>query len=219
MLKAYLAVLLGFSLLPLDLTMSPVEIYHKWADGRVILIPFAGLTGDLSERIYECITDIGIWVPVGVLFYLLHPLGKFQILLRGLLMAAVIEFLQLFVFTRVTDVTDVLMAGIGVVLGSGCARWWHSASVRVAERVGAGGWLIAWAVWLAVVLVVFWFPFNVQMPVGNEWMSWLRVPFTTYQLADEYRAINEVLRRIGFFLPCGVLLFLMLHARSKGKPA
>ena len=218
-LKAYLAVLLGFSLLPLDLTMNPVEIYHKWADGRVILIPFAGLTGDLSERIYECITDIGIWVPVGVLFYLLHPLGKFQILLRGLLMAAVIEFLQLFVFTRVTDVTDVLMAGIGVVLGSGCARWWRSASVQVAERVGAGGWLIAWAVWLAVVLVVFWFPFNVQMPVGNEWMSWLRVPFTTYQLADEYRAINEVLRRIGFFLPGGVLLFLMLHARSKGKPA
>ena len=219
MLKAYLAVLLGFSLLPLDLTVNPVEIYHKWADGRVILMPFAGLTGDLSERVYECITDVAIWVPVGVLLYLSRPLGVLQILLRGLLMAAAIEFFQLFVFTRVTDVTDVLMAGVGVVLGSGCARWWRSASVRVAERMGAGGWLIAWAVWLAVVLVVFWFPFNARMPVGNEWMSWLRVPFTTYQMADEYRAINEVLRRIGFFLPGGVLFFLMLYARAKGEAA
>ena len=218
-LKAYLAVMLGFSILPLDLTMNPVEIYHKWAEGRVILVPFASLAGNLSERVYECITDVAIWVPVGVLLYLSRPSGVLQILLRGLLMAAAIEFFQLFVFTRVTDVTDVLMGGVGVVLGSGCARWWRSASVRVAEHMGAGGWFIAWAVWLAVVLVVFWFPFNARLPVGNEWMSWLRVPFATYQMADEYRAINEVLRRIGFFLPGGALLFLVLCARAKGEAA
>ncbi len=218
-LKAYLAVLLGFSLLPLDLTINPVEIYHKWADGRVILMPFAGLTGDLSERVYGGVTDIAVWIPVGVFLYLLRPLGGLQILLRGLWMAVVVELLQLFVVTRVTDVTDVLMAGIGVVLGSGGARLWCPASVRIGQRLGAGGWLFACAAWLAMVLVVFWFPFNARMPVGSEWMSWLRVPFATYQLADEYRAVNEVLRRIGFYLPGGVLLFLTLHARAKGQAA
>lgn len=218
-LKAYLAVLLGFSLLPLDLTINPVEIYHKWAEGRVILMPFAGLTGDVSERVYECVSDIAIWLPVGVFLYLSGPLSLRKTLLRGLLMGAVIEGLQLFVFTRVTDVTDVLLAGMGVVLGSGCARFWSLASVQATERIGAGRWLSTWVAWLLLVLVVFWYPFSFRMPSGDEWMSWLRVPFTTYQLADEYRAINEVLRRIGFFLPGGVLWFLTLNARVRGRVA
>jgi glycopeptide antibiotics resistance protein len=216
-LKAYLAVLLGFSLLPLDLTVNPFDLHQKWAEGRVILMPFAGFAGDLSERVYGGITDVAIWVPVGVFLYLSRPLGTLQIVLRGLWLAVAIELLQLFVFSRVTDVTDVLAAGLGVLLGSGFARWWRPAAEGGARRVNAGGWLMAWAAWLAVVLVVFWFPFNARVPVGVEWVSWWRVPFETYQLADEYRAVNEVLRRIGFFLPGGVLLFLTLHARARGR--
>jgi glycopeptide antibiotics resistance protein len=209
--------LLGFSLLPLDLTVNPFDLHQKWAEGRVILMPFAGFAGDLSERVYGGITDVAIWVPVGVFLYLSRPLGTLQIVLRGLWLAVAIELLQLFVFSRVTDVTDVLAAGLGVLLGSGFARWWRPAAEGGARRVNAGGWLMAWAAWLAVVLVVFWFPFNARVPVGVEWVSWWRVPFETYQLADEYRAVNEVLRRIGFFLPGGVLLFLTLHARARGR--
>ena len=213
-LKGYLAVLLGFSLLPLDLTINPVELYHKWAGGRVIFLPFAGLQGDLSERLYECITDVVIWLPVGVFLFLSGPLTWLQTLVRGLLLAAAIELLQLFVFTRVTDITDVLLAGLGVVLGRACAQAALSIAARGVGKVGAGVWLVAWLVWLISVLVVFWWPFHFRLPADGEWMSWLRVPFSTYQLEDEYRAVNEVLRRIGFFLPGGVLWFLTLHARA-----
>lgn len=215
-LKAYLAVMLGFGLLPLDLTVNPVEIYHKWAGGRVILLPFAGLSGDLSERVYECVTDVAIWLPVGVLLYLSGPLTLLQILLRGLLLAAAIESAQLFVFTRVTDVTDVMLAGVGVLLGRACVQLWFRVSAQGGLRFGARGWFGAWVAWLLLVMMVFWFPFQFQMPSGGEWMAWLRVPFSTYQLASEYRAVNEVLRRVGFFLPGGVLLFLALHARVRG---
>jgi VanZ family protein len=216
-LKAYLAVLLGFSLLPLDLTVNPFDLHQKWAEGRVILMPLAGFAGDLSERVYGGITDVVVWVPVGIFLCLSRPLGTLQIVLCGLWLAAAMELLQLFVFSRVTDVTDVLTAGLGVLLGSGFARWWRRAAQGDARRVNAGGWLLAWVAWLGVVLVVFWFPFNARMPVGGEWMSWWRVPFETYQLADEYRAVNEVLRRIGFFLPGGVLLFLTLDARARAR--
>lgn len=214
-LKAYLAVLLGFGLLPLDLTVNPVELYHKWAGGRVILLPFAGLTGVLSERVYECVTDVAIWLPVGVFLCLSGSLTVLQTLMRGLLLAAAIEFAQLFVFTRVTDVTDVLLAGVGVLLGRVCAEIGFRISAQTTWRVGAVGWFVTWMVWLLLVVVVFWFPFHFRMPSGNEWMDWLRVPFSTYQLASEYHAVNEVLRRVGFFLPGGVLWYLMLQARGK----
>lgn len=213
-LKAYLAVMLGFGLLPLDLTINPVELYHKWADGRVILLPFAVLGGDVSERVYEYVTDVAIWLPVGVFLYLSGPLTWLQTLLRGLVMAAAIEFAQLFVFTRVTDVTDVLLAGVGVLLGRACVQLGVRVSAQGGWRVGAGAWFGAWVVWLLLVMVVFWFPFHFRMPSGSEWMAWLRVPFSTYQLASEYRAVNEVLRRVGFFLPGGVLWFMALHARG-----
>lgn len=218
-LKAYLAVLLGFSLLPLDLTVNPVEIYHKWAGGRVILLPFAGLKGDFFEQVYECVTDVAIWLPVGVFVYLSGRPTLLQTLLRGLLMAAAIEFFQLFVFTRVTDITDVLLAGVGVVLGRETARVWMQASVQRTWGGSTCTWFGAWLVWLVLVLVVFWFPFHFRLPLGDEWTSWLRIPFSTYQLANEYHAVNEVLRRIGFFLPGGVLWFLALHARATGLGA
>ena len=36
-LYAYLFLLFGYSVLPLDLTISVVEIYHKWHEGKVLL--------------------------------------------------------------------------------------------------------------------------------------------------------------------------------------
>ena len=109
-------------MLPLDLTISPIELYHKWAGGRVVLLPFGGLKGSFSERLYETLTDLLIWVPVGFLWSLerKHQIARVAIL--GMLAASVIEFAQLFVYSRVTDVTDILLAGVGAAMGALAAR-------------------------------------------------------------------------------------------------
>ena len=52
LLHAYLLIFVAFSVLPLDLTISPVEIYHKWAEGKVVLFPFSGLKGNLFANLY-----------------------------------------------------------------------------------------------------------------------------------------------------------------------
>ena len=39
----YLAGVLVYNVLPLDLTISLVEVFHKWREGKVNLIPFGRL--------------------------------------------------------------------------------------------------------------------------------------------------------------------------------
>lgn len=212
-LQAYLLVLLGFSILPLDLTLSPIELYRKWAAGRLILLPFTGLHGSGAEIIYELLTDVLVWVPVGLLWGLAGSLTLPQMCARTLAVAAAIEFLQLFVFTRVTDTTDILLSAGGAFVGA-----WIAGRIHKLGRVlslGQQGKLAELGLipWLAIVLFTFWFPFDFD---ASRWTlaavqdMLTRPPLTTYYMRSEFGATNELLRKIGFFIPAGVLLRLAL---------
>ena len=52
LLYAYLFLLFGYSVLPLDLTISVVEIYHKWQEGKVLLVPFSAVYESGAQRAY-----------------------------------------------------------------------------------------------------------------------------------------------------------------------
>lgn len=216
-LKAYLLVLLVFSVLPLDLTVNPVEIHHKWSQGRVLWWPFAGLKGGWDERLYETLSDVAIWVPVGVLLAFGRRRSVWQAVRAALLAALLIETAQLFVFSRVTDLTDVLLSGMGAAFGAELGRRWRDADAFSLESVPAALWAWFGWLWLAVVLTVFWYPFGFAWPSSPVGWDWLRVPFTTYQASDEFRAVNELLRRVGFFLPGG--LFWGLYAFAGKRSA
>ncbi|MFG0335622.1 MAG: hypothetical protein ACF8TS_19865, partial [Maioricimonas sp. JB049] len=61
--RSYLAVFLFYSLKPFDITIHPVELYRKFAAGRVILVPFSG-----SEYLFEEMFRHALsYLPVGVL--------------------------------------------------------------------------------------------------------------------------------------------------------
>lgn len=213
LLHAYLVLLFIFNVLPLDLTLSPVELFHKWTQGRVVLLPFAGLKGDWFNGLYETATDTLIWLPAGVLWALRgHSTGG-RVVRQALGAALVIELLQLFVYSRVTDVTDVCLAGAGGWLG-----WWgvHRTANALPRLLGqlAHRWWVLWLGWALLTLGIFWFPFNfsldgVSLSAASSALT--RLPFTTYYFTSEYHAINELLRKIGFFLPGGLLLGLALY--------
>lgn len=210
LLQAYLITLLFFSVLPLDLTLSPVDIFHKWKEGRVVLLPFSGLKGDWSQAVYETATDIGIWIPVGMLCLLKAGSSARRVIFFGLGAAAAIEFLQLFVYSRVSDLTDVMLAGVGTLAGWALVKMLGR---RVSEIVSwlARYRLALWGLWATLTIGVFWFPFNFNAAGLNESAAvaaFTRVPFTTYYFTTEFHAINELLRKMGFFLPGGLLLGL-----------
>lgn len=218
LLYGYLAALLLFAIMPLDLTLDVGELYHKWRDGRVILLPFSGMHETAAEIIYDLSTDILLWVPVGALWRLNVPqrtLGS--IVLHAVLLALAIECTQLLVLSRISDVTDVLLSAIGALLGALAVPYLQRAS-----ESGRGAlhriWKIGLFVWLVVVVMIYGFPFDVQWS-QRGWPAFVdaftRIPFITYFQRHEFGALNEILRKLLVFLPGGLFARLWLTSTTK----
>ena len=219
-LHVYLTVLLAFSVLPLDLTISPVELYHKWNEGRVVLTPFGGLKGSFFENLYETLTDLLIWVPAGLLWSLDSKHSVARIAVMGWLAATAIEIAQIFVYSRVTDITDIFLAGIGAAVGAALPR--RSRKHASADQPNSVLWFAFWTIWAVAILAIFWFPFDFdasRVTLGSSKEILFRTPLENYYFGSEYHATNEFLRKIGFFLPGGILWGVAAHQRMRSGKA
>ena len=207
-LHLYLCVVFFFSILPLDLTVSIVEIYHKWTEGRLILVPFGGQKGGLAEILYELGTDVLIWIPVGLLLAMERRSSPIWIAIYVVGVAAVIEFVQLFIYSRVTDVTDPLLAALGGGLGGYLASREEKLLNLITGRSSAF-WHSTWFAWAVTMIAVFWFPFDFSSGysvVQNVRDMLTRTPFLSLYEGTEFRAINEILRKIALFVPGGLII-------------
>ena len=212
----YLFLLLGYNLLPLDLTLSPVELYHKWREGRVMWLPFSAPHASRAQLAYDLLSDVAVWVPAAMLWAYAYRTSAKRIWCYVVGAAVTLELLQLFVYSRVSDVTDVLTAAIGGALGVWAARALQAktptpdAAVGGDSRGRAG--LVTWLallLWLAVVLAVFWYPFDFNLDpmfLRDRLRETRRVPFEALYFGTEFRAITEVLHKVGFMFPLGALL-------------
>lgn len=211
---AYLVFVFAYNILPLDLTISAVEIFHKWREGKLILIPFSGLPADPAHALYEVITDALIWLPPAFIWRFRGGRTTAQAWWLGVVAALVLEVLQLFVYSRVSDVTDVITAALGAWVGAMLgARLGRRSTLtqagtpspvlsRLMPLVLAAGWVL-------VLMVLFWYPFDFRTDGAfiRERMAFLeRVPFEVYYYGSEFRAITEVFHKVLFFAPLGVLL-------------
>jgi VanZ family protein len=224
----YLAVLFGYGLLPLDLTISPVEIYHKWRMGQIILVPFVPYISD-ARGLYELVSDIVIWIPAAFLLVMSGRQTKLRAWFSTVLLSAFLEFLQLFVWTRVTDVNDILTSivggGIGVLLGgmvAGRMTITRSQSLpETSRRRLQWGWALCSILWAIILIAVFWYPYNFNLDRSFlvQRVSLLkRVPFYAYYYGTEYRAVTELLHRIFFFAPLGGFIALALGKDKRTFP-
>ncbi len=207
----YLAGVLVYNVLPLDLTISLVEIFHKWRDGKVNLVPFGRLPDDAAGALYELATDVLVWTPLALLWRLDGRRGAWRVWGMTMAAAAGLEAMQLFVYSRVSDVTDLFTAAAGVALGT-------QAGSRLAARAAPASRIPAWsgwlpfalaAGWMTLLLFVFWFPFDFRADgafIKSRLDFVQRVPFEVYYFGTEYRAITEVLHKTLFFAPLGGLL-------------
>jgi len=222
LLGAYLALMLAFSVMPLDLSISPVELYRKWRDGRILLIPFSGPVTDIGLWLYGLVAEVVLWVPVGLLWTIDGSQRSLRaVLVRVLLAAVAIELTQLLVLSRVTDVTDVILAGVGGGLGVLAASGHRHFSSFDPDGLRRVVKLIWWA-WLLVILTVFWFPFDFSLSrlENGTWVDTLtRMPFTNYMFRSEFGALNEIVRKLFFYLPGGLLLGFARGVSHRGLAA
>ena len=215
LLYLYLSGFFLYNLLPLDLTLSLADLHDKWRSGRINITPFGFQIKQPAEFFYSLTADIVLWVPIGFLWGMSSNRPVFNIWIYSVLCAALLEFMQLFVFTRVSDTTDIIIAAMGTALGLAAALRFRTkrpdmASTEVPKNCRRGLYLALGAAiaWLLVIITVFWYPFDFHD--GREflverWGMFNKVPFQAYYFGTEYRAATEVLHKTLFFFPMGVI--------------
>ncbi|WNO60677.1 VanZ family protein [Rheinheimera sp. MMS21-TC3] len=220
LLIAYIALFTLYNILPLDLTLSPVELFKKWQDGRITLLPFSAYQGSFLQIFYAIFSDILLWIPIAVLLYLQQH-KKQTIFIRLVLFAALIEFFQLFVYSRVTDITDIILAFIAAWLGYNLGRLMFkqqnstttieqpSSSAITKQQLWLAGVIILYSL---VIFLVFWFPYNFDFSWQqiNQQLSISRnkVLLESLYFGTEFRAITSLLQKILLFFPLGILFSL-----------
>lgn len=162
----YLAGVLVYNVLPLDLTISLVEIFHQWRGGKVNLIPFGRQPDDAAYALYEIATDALIWTPVALLWRLDGTRSAWRVWGMTLGTAVLLECMQLFVYSRVSDVTDLFTAAAGAALGV-----WIGG--RLAAREAPASQAPPWSAWLPFALAAHGL-LRLCLPriASRVWLAW-----------------------------------------------
>ena len=218
LLQLYLAGIFIYGMLPLDLTLSVSEIFRKWRAGRVVLMPFSFDQGGIAAIGYNLLSDVGMWIPVGFLWRLSAPMRPVSIIVAITAISAAMELMKLFVESRISDSTHVILAVVGGASGIALARFFRP-PVGPEERIGAAEpqlvllWLVLCVIWLAVLVQIFWFPFNATWDLPSAWrrlqQAVTRAPFEVLFYQDYLQAFTDFIRRILFFAPLGALCGLI----------
>jgi glycopeptide antibiotics resistance protein len=120
------AVLCGYHWLPYDFVVDNADIRRKLA--RVSLLPFAGYgASSYLNALNDLLVKVSLAVPLGVAaaFVYRGPASRIQTaawLIVGVGVFGMLEFGQLFLPTRIPDLTDVLVGAVGMYVGLRLAR-------------------------------------------------------------------------------------------------
>ena len=145
LLVAYLALLAFVQALPMDLTLSPRDVYNTLRD-RVVYVPFSEFRGASAGRVWERTATLvqvaALYLPAGLLAASVP--GGFRSGVRVLALAVGLacgmEAIQLVVLSRTPSATDVVVGATAATLGWAVGRCFPSfagwESRREARRAG-----------------------------------------------------------------------------------
>ncbi len=224
--QAYVLGLLIYSVMPLDLTIHPVELYRKYREGKIAVIPF--WTYDFSpESVWNRLSDVLIQIPVGafVARVWVSPDRRHSMrdsVLLGALIVCVIEILQLFVYSRYTETTDVFTGTLGVWIGVWCTRRLSDShipapSAAVPEFRERLFWGVLALVYSTILCVIFWWPLNMEQDkelIAQRMQGYFRVPFAAMYQGSEFNALTQLLRKTLLFSVLGYLLMRLVNPKS-----
>ncbi len=226
--NATLTVLVIYSVIPLDLSVSPVELFKKWQQGRITLIPFTSMESSLTEWLFGVFSDLFLW---GVItwFYVKSALyTPSQILKRCLFYAIAIELAQLLVLSRYTDTTDIISAFLGIML---VLKFFAMPSVSENEsqptddtlnkaglaQFAQEGLLIVWCFMLFVFAI-----YPLELVAGKDialsnWHNFFSMPLETYWREGPLQAVTQLMRKVLLVVPLGILMSLLANKHKLSK--
>jgi VanZ family protein len=224
-LGGYALALFVYQLFPFDVVITRAELVRDLQSAKVSPVPFAG-AGGLSAT--GLAAKGGAFVPVGYLIVAAwtgrrRPLAAAAGL--GLLFAAAIEVLQVFVHSRYASGTDVAAGMAGAGFGGWLATRFGPAAVRPFPR--GGFWRAAGAAakaglllgGMAAVLWAKWQPLEYRWPpdgLGQALRAMLRVPFYHQYWNTEFEATAQLAADVGSAALLGLVWGSLL--KRLGRP-
>ncbi len=220
LLQAYLLGLVVYCVLPLDFTISLGRLYDKFRDGRFVVVPFSHGHGE--AWLYQTVKHLAVFAPVGAWSATVFIGRGRQVrtighsVLIGALIVIAIESAQMFVFSRYSDVTDLLTGTAGVALGAALTR--RLLGVKGSPPAGDGITAInlAWLKWLGIAALYtafltagYWSPFDFSADkamIRERLGGFFDIPSRAVLRGSEFDGIWSVLQTTLPFAPLGSLV-------------
>lgn len=230
----YLAVLAIVQLMPFDFAVSSAELAAKYHENKVWLVPFAshqslGFAAILAKLFVQtmCFAPLGFLRALAPDRAMRGGASWPGVLAFGLLVTCLVEVLQLLVYSRVCDATDIVTGTLAIGLGwcgGGLFREYWQASLnkpdlRLTPNWSPTVWTVLTLAWLAIVLYFHWNPFDFTTDParftgdseefaqhGLRRFSWF--PFVDYYWGNKYNALDQFIKKSLAFMPLGALICL-----------
>ncbi|MDP5133737.1 MAG: VanZ family protein [Paraglaciecola sp.] len=209
-----------YNLMPLDLSISPVEIYKKWANGKINMIPFNPGRDPILPYLFGVISDLTLWGLITLLYLKSGKYSATTVFFRCVFLSFVVEILQLFVLSRYTDITDVLTAGMGSWLAIYLYLKYGAESLATQNANTPQPIYrfyvieISRVLWALLLAVFALFPIELIQSKSEflvKWNGFFSVPFESYWRGSPYSAITQLLRKVLLVLPLGVLISALTY--------
>jgi VanZ family protein len=203
LLAAYVVLLAFVQTLPMDLTISPKEVYKKLRD-KVVYVPFTEFRGATAGRTWERTATLlqvtALYLPVGLLAANLpgrlrkHAESLPKVFALSVGLACGMEAIQLVVQSRTSSATDVAVGATAATLGWVIGR-------RFPTSAGGTPAVFLGLVWFAAVAVICWQPFALAgQTTPFDWR-----PGLPREGKSDLFALEEMLTKLATFAPFGVL--------------
>ena len=226
-LQLYCVGFLVYAALPLDFVTDWKALSNRLAAGRVNLVPFAGLGLDFAGAL-TIVKKMLYFTPFGLLAAFPDRENAFRARVLvvkscfGWLFAVLMsEVLQALTRSRTADVTDVLLACGGIVIGALLAdRIPWSLLIRKVDSDRPLGLRIAAASavcgFVVMLMILFWSPFErVDDPIElrHRFNSFFALPFLRLWAGTEINALGQIVLKTGTFAILGALTSLTFSHR------
>ncbi|MBX3441590.1 MAG: VanZ family protein [Planctomyces sp.] len=228
-LALYFAGFVVVQLIPFDVTIHPVDLWHKFQNGRISLVPFQNVS-PTADGLFGLLQLFLLTLPLGLLGVLRFPGSSSppRTVLGGaaaaLFLVGCVEAGQVLIESRYAEATDLIVGGLAGLAGAALAGWLivgRQPSPGIAESPGRTvPWEALTAAYLLIPACVLWWPLKFSAEpdmLRSKFRSAARLPLDGLLLNQSYaRSISQFVERSVLYLPLGVLVGLSLANRRLG---